>query len=93
MVLVCIYESNRGLGPCEGPVSRITVTSNKTMAYRGLRDLADRLVPSGEAPGVCQAHASRAEENGYLIGGEAASPPPRRRQSKSAGTPKTSRKQ
>ena len=99
MIRVCIYQNNRGLGPCGGPVSQITVLSNKTMAWRGLQDLADRLQPSGEAPGVCQAHTPRAEANGYLVGLEAPAPPPRPRRTpsprspKSVGAPKKSKAQ
>ncbi len=96
MTPLCIYQHNQGLGPCGGPVCRITVASKATRAWRGLHDLADRLAPSGEAPGVCQAHAPRAEANGFLIGVEAPAPPPRPRRAQSprrpkgAGTPKPS---
>ncbi len=71
MVPVCIYAQNRGLGPCEGSVAPIRVASPRTIAWTGLHALAERLQPSGEEPGVCQAHQSYAESKGYLIGREA----------------------
>ncbi len=85
MIPVCIYQDNRGLGPCAGPVSPIRVAQPRTLAWTGLQDLAERLEPDGEAPGVCQAHQPRAEANGYVVGRETPAPSPRPRP---ARTPK-----
>jgi hypothetical protein len=67
MTGVCIYKRNRGLGACVGPVSRIKVACKTTLAWKGLRDLAERLKTVGEEPGVCKAHEKRGGENGYLL--------------------------
>lgn len=67
MVGICIYEGNRGLGACAGPVLKVKVASKRTLAWKGLNDLTERLKEMGEEPGVCQAHEERARENGYLL--------------------------
>jgi hypothetical protein len=67
MIAVCIYQRNRGLGKCVGPVSKVKVASKQTIAWKGLRDLQERLKSVGEEPGVCTAHETRAGENGYLL--------------------------
>jgi hypothetical protein len=67
---MCIYEGNRGLGPCGGPVEKITVANKRTLEWKGLDGLKKRLEKSGEEPGVCRAHEKRAEENGYSLEGE-----------------------
>jgi hypothetical protein len=67
MIAVCIYQRNRGLGKCVGPVSKVKAASKQTIAWRGLHDLQERLKPAGEEPGVCTAHETRAGENGYLL--------------------------
>lgn len=72
MTEICIYEGNRGLGACEGPVSKVKVASKRTTAWKGLNDLTERLKTTGEEPGVCKAHEKRAGENGYLLAVEAA---------------------
>ncbi len=72
MIRVCIYKKNRGLGACEGPVTKIKVANKATLAWRGLHELAERLKPIGEEPGVCKAHEKRGEENGYLLDEETA---------------------
>lgn len=75
MTGICIYERNRGLGACAGPVSKVKVASKRTLAWKGLNDLTERLKESGEEPGVCKAHEKRAGENGYLLALDA---PPRK---------------
>lgn len=67
MTGICIYEGNRGLGACEGPVSKVKVASKRTSAWKGLNDLTERLKDTGEEPGVCKAHEKRAGENGYIL--------------------------
>jgi hypothetical protein len=67
MTGICIYEGNRGLGACEGPVSKVKVTSKRTPAWKGLNALTERLKDTGEEPGVCKAHEKRAGENGYVL--------------------------
>ncbi len=67
---VCIYESNAGLGACDGPIEKIRVASKRRLEWKGLEALKERLAPVGEEPGVCKAHEKRAEENGYLHGAE-----------------------
>ncbi len=76
MIAVCIYKRNRGLGKCAGAVTKVKVVRKTTMAWQGLHDLAERLKPVGEEPGVCEAHEKRAGENGYLL--EAQTAPPQR---------------
>jgi hypothetical protein len=70
MIGVCIYVGNHGLGPCEGPVSRLTVANKRSLAWKGLHDLAERLKDEGEEPGVCTAHEARATANGYVVAPE-----------------------
>jgi hypothetical protein len=82
MIGICIYKANRGLGPCEGPVSKVKAATRRTVAWKGLNGLAERLKPAGEEPGVCQAHQKRAEENGYLLDTEA--PAPRKARTRAA---------
>jgi hypothetical protein len=67
MIGMCIYEGNRGLGPCEGAVSRLTVANKRSIAWKGLSELAERLKEGGEQPGVCKAHEARAAANGYVL--------------------------
>ncbi|MFB3819743.1 MAG: hypothetical protein ACE147_18965 [Candidatus Methylomirabilales bacterium] len=67
MIGVCIYKANRGLGQCEGPVSRLTVANKRSLTWKGLSELAERLKDEGEEPGVCKAHEARAASNGYLV--------------------------
>jgi hypothetical protein len=74
MIAVCIYQRNRGLGKCVGPVSRVKVASKQTIAWKGLHDLRERLEPTGEEPGVCKAHETRAGENGYILDVATAAP-------------------
>ncbi len=74
MIRVCIYQKNRGLGACVGPVSRIKVTDKKTRAWKGLHDLAERLKAEDEEPGVCTAHAQRGADNGYVLDLETTAP-------------------
>jgi hypothetical protein len=87
MIPVCIYQNNHGLGPCGGPVCRITVVSKTTVAWRGLHELAERLQATGEAPGVYRAHEDRAEANGYLLGLVAPAPSTRRRRPRTPQSP------
>jgi hypothetical protein len=82
MIGMCIYAGNRGLGPCEGPISKITVASKRTAAWKGLQALAERLQATEEEPGVCEFHQARALENGYQLAKEA--PTPRKRTTRSA---------
>ena len=82
MTGMCIYEGNRGLGPCEGPVVRLRAASKRTTAWKGLEALAERLKESGEVPGVCKVHEHRAEENGYLLVVD--TPEPRKRAARKA---------
>ena len=77
MIGVCIYKKNRGLGVCVGPVAKIKVACKTSQAWRGLRDLAERMKPTGEEPGVCKAHEKRGEENGYLLDVQTAAPIPK----------------
>jgi hypothetical protein len=74
MIAVCIYQKNRGLGKCVGPVSKVKVASKQTIAWKGLHDLQERLKPVGEEPGVCTAHETRAGENGYILDVAVAAP-------------------
>ncbi len=74
MIRVCIYNKNRGLGACVGPVSRIKVAAKRTRAWQGLHDLAERLKTEDEEPGVCKAHEQRGAENGYLVDTETTAP-------------------
>ncbi len=67
---MCIYEGNTGLGACEGPIEKVRVASKRSLEWKGLEALRERLAPSGEEPGVCKAHEKRAEENGYTLGEE-----------------------
>ncbi|OGB94367.1 MAG: hypothetical protein A2Z31_00200 [candidate division NC10 bacterium RBG_16_65_8] len=76
MIGMCIYEGNRGLGECVGPVSKVKVASKRTAAWKGLNDLTERLKETGEEPGVCNAHEKRAQQNGFLLALDA--PAPRR---------------
>jgi len=94
MIAVCIYQRNRGLGKCVGPVSRVKVASRQLTAWRGLHHLAERLKAAGEEPGVCQAHEQRAGENGYLLDVATAAPQKRttrRPRGTPAATPPTKR--
>lgn len=74
MTGMCIYESNRGLGACSGPIAKVKVANKRTVAWKGLNDLAERLKEAGEEPGVCKAHEKRAGENGYVLATEAPAP-------------------
>ena len=76
MTGMCIYENNRGLGACSGPVAKLKVTNKRSAAWKGLNDLAERLKEGGEEPGVCQVHEKRAGENGYVL--DVAAPAPRK---------------
>lgn len=67
MIGVCIYVGNHGLGPCAGAVSRLTVANKRSIAWKGLSGLAERLKDAGEQPGVCKAHEGRATANGYVL--------------------------
>ncbi len=67
IIAICLYKRNQGLGGCVGPVSRVRAASTVSTAAKGLRDLAERLAVSGEAPGVCTAHEQRAAENGFVL--------------------------
>ncbi len=84
MIGMCIYKTNRGLGACVGPVSKVRVASKRTAAWKGLNDLAERLKESGEEPGVCKSHEKRAGENGYLLASDA--PAPRKVARRASGT-------
>ncbi len=66
MKILCIYESNTGLGKCAGPIEKVKVVNKRTQEWRGLEGLKARLATSGETPGVCGAHEERAEVNGYI---------------------------
>ncbi len=81
MTTICIYQTNRGLGACGGPVGRITVLGKTTLKAKALLDLTERLEATDEVPGVCTAHQLRAAVNGYLLAQErpAITPTPRRR--------------
>ena len=79
MTGMCIYEGNRGLGACAGPVAKVKVANKRTTAWKGLQALAERLKETGEEPGVCKVHEQRAEENGYLLAPEVEAPAPRKR--------------
>ncbi len=68
MKSICIYERNRGLGKCAGPIDPLRVENRRSSEWRGLEGLKARLKPSGEVPGVCAAHQERAAANGYLHG-------------------------
>jgi len=68
MKSICIYERNRGLGKCAGPIETVRVENKRSPEWRGLEGLKARLEPSGEVPGVCAAHQERAATNGYLSG-------------------------
>ncbi len=74
VITICIYQRNRGLGKCVGPVSRVKVARKQMPAWQGLQDLAERLKATGEEPGVCKAHEKRAGENGYLVDMETGPP-------------------
>ena len=74
MTGMCIYKRNQGLGACVGPISKVKVASKRTVAWKGLNDLAERLKEVGEEPGVCKAHEKRAEENGYVLASDAPAP-------------------
>ncbi len=87
MIRVCIYQKNRGLGTCLGPVSRIKVANKKTRAWQGLHDLAERLKVDDEEPGVCKAHEQHAAENGYVLDVEMAAPAERLKASRRTSTP------
>ncbi len=67
IIAICLYKRNQGLGACVGPVSRVKAASAVSTAAKGLRELAERLAVSGEAPGVCTAHEQRAAENGFVL--------------------------
>lgn len=79
MIALCIYQRNRGLGKCVGPVSKVKVAKKHMPAWQGLQDLAERLRGAGEEPGVCKAHEARAAENGYVLDIEPAVPAARTR--------------
>ena len=81
MKSICIYESNRGLGDCAGPVEKVQVAQKRSAAWKGLEGLKARLEKTGEEPGVCKAHEKRAQENGYILG-EATSPKPEKRRAR-----------
>jgi hypothetical protein len=63
---MCIYERNRGLGDCAGPIEKVKVANKRSPEWRGLEGLKVRLKESGEEPGVCGAHEKRAGANGYI---------------------------
>jgi hypothetical protein len=77
MKTMCIYERNRGLGDCAGPIEKVKVANKRSLGWKGLEGLKARLEKSGEVPGVCGVHEKRAEANGYIR--EEASPVPRRK--------------
>lgn len=66
MKTMCIYERNRGLGDCAGPIEKVKVANKRSSEWKGLEGLKARLEKSGEEPGVCGAHEKRAEANGYI---------------------------
>jgi len=68
MKAICMYESNRGLGDCAGPIEKIRVANKRSPEWKGLEGLKERLEESREEPGVCMAHEQRAQDNGYLLG-------------------------
>jgi hypothetical protein len=68
MKAICMYENNRGLGDCAGPIEKVRVANKRSPEWKGLEGLRERLVASSEEPGVCMAHERRAEDNGYLRG-------------------------
>jgi hypothetical protein len=79
MKSICIYERNRGLGDCAGPIEKLQVAQKRSAAWKGLEGLKARLEKSGEAPGVCNAHGMRAQENGYILGEATSTKPGKRR--------------
>ena len=68
MKAICMYEGNRGLGDCAGPIEKIRVANKRSQEWKGLEGLKERLEESGEEPGVCMVHERRAQDNGYLLG-------------------------
>jgi hypothetical protein len=72
---MCIYERNRGLGDCAGPIEKIWVANKRSPEWKGLEGLKERLQKSGEEPGVCKAHEKRAAENGFILEGETRTTP------------------
>ncbi len=72
---MCIYERNKGLGACAGPIEKVRVASKRRPEWKGLEALKERLATSGEEPGVCKAHEKRAEENGFTLGVETRTTP------------------
>ena len=77
MKTMCIYERNRGLGDCAGPIEKVKAANKRSQEWRGLEGLKARLAKSGEQPGVCGVHEKRAEANGYIR--EAEPPIPRKK--------------